>query len=78
MPKRLPRIRLRHLFALVTLAAVLVWLWPKVGLEVDHKPGVGSSALLIWMGDPIKLWDTYEPPPVFGYDDSIVGRAATE
>ena len=57
--RRRPRIRLWHLFALITLAAVGVWLWPKVGLELDHKPGWGSRAAIVWNGKLVELWDTY-------------------
>jgi hypothetical protein len=57
-----PRIRLWHLFALVTLVAILVWLWPRLGLELDHKPGTGSRAAIVWNGDSVTLWNTFPPP----------------
>ena len=62
---RLPRIRLWHLFALITLAAVLVWLWPRVEVHVDHTPGVGSGAVIGWQGKYLVLWDTHPPAAVF-------------
>ena len=61
--RRRPRIRLWHLFAIVALAAVLVWLWPRVGLEVNHQPGTGSRVVILWHGNPTELWDTFQPPP---------------
>ena len=59
-----PRIKLWHLFAVVTLSAVLVWLWPRLGLEADHRPGVGSRAVIVWNSNKrIKLWDTFQLQP---------------
>lgn len=55
-----PRIRLWQLFALVTLAAVLVWLWPKVGFDVERRPGKGSRATIYWEEQPTELWDTFD------------------
>lgn len=61
---RIPRIRLWHLFAFVTLAAMLLGLWPKVSLEVDHKPGIGSRGAIGWnSGEPFELWNTFPLPP---------------
>jgi hypothetical protein len=37
-----------------------VWLWPKVGIELDHKPGVGSRAAIVWNdGETIEIWNTF-------------------
>ena len=57
-----PRVRLWHLFALITLAAVLVWLWPRLGFQVDRRPGEGSRAAIVWNGERVELWDTFPPP----------------
>lgn len=60
---RVPRFRLSHLFALLTLTAVLVWIAPKVGLELIHKPDSGSRATITWKGgEPFELWDTFRRP----------------
>ena len=66
-----PRIRLWHLFALVALAAVMIWLWPQFGLRVDHQPGVGSRAVMIWGGHPIaqSVTGTRETVAEFGRND---------
>lgn len=71
LARRRPRLRLWHLFAFVTLAAVLVWLCPRVGVEVDHKPGVGSRVAVVWQGEEIELWDTYPLRPVNGFSTAI-------
>ena len=73
-------VRLRHLFVLVTVAAVLVWVWPRLGLEVDHKPGVGSRVAILWDGSKTELWNTFKPAPVTGFVDRAVitnGSGAT-
>lgn len=69
--RRVPRLRLWHCFALVALAAILIWLWPKVGIEVDHKPGTGSRAAVLWQGNEFELWDTFPTPPVYGFSPTI-------
>ena len=52
-----PRWSIRTLAIVVTLVANLVWLWQR--LEVTHRPGSGSRAVLLWQGSESVLWDTF-------------------
>lgn len=51
------RLRLRTLFLVVTLAAICVWIWPKLGIEIVRSPHQGSRVLIFWGGETWRLYD---------------------
>lgn len=58
------RYRIWHLFALVALAALAIWLWQNTGVHFYH--GHNQTTLLLWFrdGQPVTLIKWGEPPSI--------------
>ena len=74
----LPRFRLRQLFTIITVVAVLVWLWPRLGFDFHKEPKVGTRIILSWNGKSVTVLDTFPRPQPGQYYDAPMPSTSEE